>query len=314
MMPRPIRYALYVLSFVVSFLFFAYWMFPMEAVKGRIITSAEQALGPEYVVQIGKIKTHWLSGVRLENFTVSRLQQGKEEMVLEAGRVTARAGLFSLIFGNPKIGFDLRMEKMRAHGTIRRSEGGWGLDASLANVDLSRIPWLRQKLGLSLVSSIDGNVQLNYDAKQPLRTAGRMEFSTDLLSLKGGDLPLGDMGTFPLPDLSLASKNSQFRAAVEKGAINLETLRLKGEDLHLELAGKIFLAPSVDRYRMNLQGKIQFSPKVWDAVDPLLPEKWFSELKKQKTPDDTFPLSISGQLASPQIYSGAVAVVPFNPF
>ncbi|MBI5298957.1 MAG: type II secretion system protein GspN [Deltaproteobacteria bacterium] len=313
-MPRGLKYIFYVGLFIFSFIFLTYWMFPMDAVKGRIIGSIEKALGPGYVVQIEDIGTYWFSGARLKNLKISHLKQGKEDKVLEAERMTARAGLFSLLFGGPRISFDLRMGKMEVEGSLHNSDQGWELVCSLYNVDVSQIPLFQQKIGLQLSSSVDGDIRINYDAKQPLRTTGEIELTFDKLFLKGGDLPLGEMGTFPLPDLSLADKGSQIKGAIDRGAINLESLRFKGEDLNLDLSGKIFLSPTLDRYRMNLQGKIQFSPKVWKSVDPILPEKWLVELRKQKTPDDTFPLSISGQFSAPQVYSGTMPVVPFKPF
>lgn len=313
-MPRALQFILYPLIFLVSFVFFVYWMFPMESVKNRVITAIEQALGSGYAVQVEEIDTYWITGVKLKNLSVLKQVGGKREDVLKADQVTARASVFSLIFGNPKIRFDLRAAKSRIGGTAQRSDQGISVDASFANLDVGRFPIVRQITGLNLFSQIEGDARINYDAKQPLRTAGNLRISFDKMGLKAGELSLGEMGTFPLPDLSLAAGNSMLKAAIDKGAVNVEALKLKGDDLNIDMAGKIFLAPTVSRFRINLQGKFRLSQKMWGIIDPVLPEKWLEDLKKQKGADDSFPLSFSGQVASPQVYSGGMAIYPFKPF
>ena len=313
-MPKALKYILYTAAFIGSYILFVYWMFPMEAVKGRIITSLETTLGSGYGVHIGDITTHWLSGVRLKNILINQTSQGKEENIWKIDQATARVGLFSLVFGSPKISFDGKMGKTRLGGTLRNSDQGFSADCSFSNLDISQIQAAKQMTGLNLTSSIDGEIQVNYDAKQPLRTVGKMDIAFDKLNLKGGEIPLGEMGSFPLPDLSIANGGSTLKALIDKGAINLENFKLKGDDLNIELSGKVFLSPQISKYRMNLQGKFQLSPKLWTTLDPILPAKWLEELKKQKGADDNLPLSVSGQLSSPQIYSGTVAIFPFKPF
>lgn len=74
------------------------------------------------------------------------------------------------------------------------------------------------------------------------------------------------------------------------------------------------MASEAARYRINLQGNFQFSDKLWQVFDPLLPEAFAAELKKQAGQAGSYPISVSGQLSSPQVYSGAVRIYPFKPF
>lgn len=305
---------LYPLIFIASFVFFVYWMFPMEAVQSRIINAMEDGLGPDYSVHIDSIGTYWFTGASLENLTITHRVQGKDENFLKAERVTARAGIFSLLLGSPTVSFHAKMGDASVKGSVHQSEVGWSLDCSFSDLDLSQFPILQQTTGLNLSSQIEGEAQIYYDAKQPLKTSGKVDITFDKLQLKAGEVPLGEMGTFPLPDLSLASGNSVLKIQIDKGALNLDAFALKGEDFNLDVTGKIFLAPTVSKYRINLQGKFKFSPKLWGVLDPILPEKWAEDLKKQKGSDDNLPLSISGQFASPQIFSGAIAIFPFKPF
>ncbi|MDP2600259.1 MAG: type II secretion system protein GspN [Deltaproteobacteria bacterium] len=313
-MPKPLKYIFYIALFFFSFCFFVYWMLPMHAVKTRIIGGVEEALGPAYEVKIGTLKTSWLTGVLIRDFSIANLESGKPLPLFKADRLKIRVGLFSLLFGGPRISIDAKTGKAIIEGVLHKSDQGVSFDGSFDDLDLGQIPLMRQMTGLNLSSLVDGTVVVDYDAKQPLKTTGKMDVAINNLLLKASEVSLGEMGSFPLPDLNIGKGGSVIKASIEKGAITLEPLRIQGDDVNVALTGKIFLAPMVSRYRMNLQGNFQFSPKLWGVIDPILPAQWLEELKKQKGTNDHFPLSISGQFASPQIYSGAVAIYPFKPF
>ena len=313
-MPKPLKYILYAALFVFSFCLFVYWMLPMNAVKSRIIGSVEGALGPGYEVKIGTLKTSWLTGVSIRDFSIAGLEDGRSLPLFKADQLKVRIGLFSLLFGGAKVSFDARTGKARIEGVLHQSDQGISFDGSFEEFDLAQIPFLRRATGLNLSSIMEGDILVDYDAKQPLKTTGKIDVTIGNLLLKASEISLGEMGSFPLPDLNMGKQGSVVKASIEKGAINMESLLIHGDDLNLDLSGKIFLAPMISRYRMNLQGNFQFSPKLWGVVDPILPAKWLEELKKQKGAKDNFPVSVSGQFASPQVYSGSVAIYPFKPF
>ncbi len=313
-MPKALATILYPLLFIFSFLFFIYWMLPMSAIKSRIIGGVESQLGPGFEIKIGEVKTSWLTGVKITDFAIFNMESGKASPWLQAQSLKVHVGLFSLLFGSPKISFDAKMDKARVEGVLHKSDQGFSFEGSFNHFDLNQIPALRALSGLHLTSEMEGKISVDYDAKQPLRTVGNIDVTIDRLMLKASELSLGEMGSFPLPDLDVSGAGSLVKASISKGAMQMDALRLKGGDLTLELTGKIFLAPVVSHYRMNLQGNFQFSQKLWGLLDPILPGQWLEELKKQKGANDNFPLSISGQFASPQIYSGTVAIYPFKPF
>lgn len=286
----------------------------MNAVKTRIIGGVEEALGTDYEVKIGTLKTSWLTGVLIRDFSIAKLEEGRSIPFFNADQLKVRIGLFSLLLGGTRISFDARIGKARVEGVLSKSDQGGSFDGSFEGLDVGQIPFLKQTTGLHLASSMEGDILVDYDAKQPLRTTGKVDVAVNNLLLKASEVSLGEMGSFPLPDLNVGKQGSVVKASIEKGAITLEPLRIQGDDVNVAVTGKIFLAPMVSRYRMNLQGNFQFSPKLWGVVDPILPAQWLEELKKQKGTNENFPLSISGQFASPQIYSGAVAIYPFKPF
>lgn len=313
-MPKALKIILYTGFFFFSFLLFVYWFFPVESLKSRITLAAERFLGPDYQVQIGEMDVYRLTGATLEGLTIKKLQEGKSAPVLQADRIRARVGLFSLLLGRPKFSLDVRLGKGRLAGYLKRQEGGWWAEGSFSALNLKQVPYFRTTSGLDVSSSIQGKLSLFYNQKQPLRTEGKIKIAMDQLALKESTIPLGEMGTFPLPALQLAKSASVIEAEISKGSIRMEKLILNGGDLQLDLKGRVFMAPSLSHYRVNLQGDFHFSPKLWGVLDPILPEPFAKELQKQKGAGDRYPLSISGQLASPQIYSGALRLYPFKPF
>lgn len=313
-MKKGIKIIFYCGFFLATFLLFVYWMFPADALKGRVMAVLEEALGSEYQVEIGSFGLSRLTGAVMKEVSVSRIEEGKKMPVWKADKIRGRAGIFSLIFGSPKIRFDIQSEAGRFRGVAHQAEEGWFVEADLKGIDLSKFPLVRKTTGLQLNSQIEGALSFQYNPKQPLNTTGEFQLVIEKLILKKSELTLGEMGTFPLPDLSLASSESAIKAKLEKGSINFDQLELKGDDFLLELKGRIFLAAQMINYRMNLQGKFRFSPKIWQVLDPVLPEKFVTELKKQKGAEETLPINFDGPFSSPQIYSGPVKIYPFQPF
>lgn len=313
-MPRLLKIIGYVALFFVCFLLFTYWMLPVETAKQRAILAIEKGLGGGFQVEIEEFDTYRLSGARLDNFLIQRVVDNKPQTVFKSERLRFRVSLFSLLFGKPKISFDAKVEEARLRGTVQKQEEGYQIEAVIRNLNVGKIPYLRLASGLQLHSAVEGTMDLFYNVKSPLKTEGTLKINIEKLNLKKSTIPLGEMGSFPLPDLDLGGANSGLQTKIEKGAMQIESMKLGGKDLALDLKGRVFLASEVSKYRLSLQGNFQFSPKIWGVLDPLLPESWAEELKKQKGGGDRFPLSVSGQLSSPQVYCGSVKLYPLQAF
>lgn len=313
-MPRALKILLYAGVFLFSFVLFVYWMFPMDTLKNRLILAMEKGLGPDFQVTIEEMKTYRITGAALKEVTIQKSVEGKTQPWLKVEKARARVGLFSLIFGNPKVRVGLWLAGGRLQVSAQKSEDLYRLEGTFDSLDVGKMPYFQKVLGLKAVSDIDGEFKLRLNPQQPLRTEGELKMAVNKVSLQKSTVPLGEMGTFPLPDLILAKSPSRIAAEIAKGSIRVEGLALKGDDFQFDVQGRIFMASEAARYRINLQGQFQFSEKLWKVFDPLLPEPFASELQKQKGPGGLFPISLSGQLASPQIYSGALRIYPFKPF
>lgn len=311
-MKGPLKIIIYIIVFLFSFIFFVFWMFPVDSLRSKVAGLAEGFLGPSYQVEIGELDTYWLTGLELKEVNIYQIENGKKISVWKGDEIQARAGIFSLLFGNPSIRFRVQTEEARIQGGVQKSGEEWVVDGSLKDVNVGEVPLVSRATGLKLNSAIGGRVEADYNPKEPLRMKGEMELDIGRLSLKASKLLLGEMGDIPLPDLDLAKKNSGLKATMDKGTLNLDSFRLEGDDFLLELKGRIFLATSFDRLRLNLQGKFRFSPKIGGVIEPIVPEKFLKDLEAQKQGDGAYPLSVDGPISQPQIYSGTLKIFPFQ--
>jgi type II secretion system protein N len=222
--------------------------------------------------------------------------------LLNLKRVRARASLLSLLVGAKNLSFRIDAGKGVIDGSVRLSEEQIAFDAEIDDLDLASLPFLTSATGLKLGSKISGDVALQIDRGQPVRSSGEISLAIDDLHIAATELKFGD-APFPLPDLTVAKgRESQIKIAIGKGTATLDAFRLANGDLPLDLKGKIFLSNKIDNCRLNLTGSFSASQKLSEAV-PLL---FIVDAQKQE--DGSYPLAITGRLGKPSIKIGTFTV------
>lgn len=301
-MPKALKIVVYPLLFLLSFAVFLYWMFPYDAVKERVTSAAESALGGGVEVGISSLKPYWFSGIDVSGLTVGPPGADKSQLLFSCNRLLARAGIFSLIFGSPKVAFEVEIGKGEISGTVQQSEEAVAIDARLDDIDISNLRFIAARTGLNLSSRIDGRVSLKVDRQSPLRSVG--EITMEFLDLKIGASELKIAGAdMPLPELVFAKgRESQVKLDIGRGTITFENFKLVGGDLGLDIKGKLFLSSKVENYRFNLNGAFTVSPKLSEAFPFLF------IVEQQKQEDGSYPLSVTGRLERPSIKVGTFTV------
>lgn len=102
---------------------------------------------------------------------------------------------------------------------------------------------------------------------------------------------------FPAMELA-ASQDSGIRLDIRNGNIQVQKVSLTGSDLDFKMKGKIYFSRQVSNYRLNLRGKFQFPA----TITPKLP--FLMLIDQQKGPDGSYPLTITGRMAQPNIQIG----------
>ena len=301
-MGRIFRYIAYLFLFMTCYVVFLYWVFPYDALKDRIFSAIEQQLGGGLSVSAKGFAPYWVTGADISGLSIEGSGPAGTVELLNLKRVRARASLLSLLVGGRRLSFHIETGKGVVEGNARVAEDQISFDAEIDNLDLGTLPFLTTITGLKFGSKISGNVQLQIDRAQPVRSSGEISLAIDDLHIAATELKFGD-APLPLPDLTIAKgRESQIKIAIGKGTATVESFRFANGDLPLDLKGKIFLSNKLDNYRLNLTGSFSASPKLSEAV-PLL---FIVDAQKQE--DGSYPLSLSGRLGKPAIKVGTFTV------
>lgn len=299
---KAVRFFGYSLLFGVSFFFFLYLMFPYEILKDRLILELERMLGSGTEVSLVGLTPHYFSGVRLKGLKVVYHEQNTPSPVLSIDRAELRISLLSALLGNPRLSFQVKAGAGELRGSGKQSDGMLNLDLELRDLDVGAFPILASRYGLKLGSRIDGAVELLYDQGNTMRSSGKANLTFRSLALEESSLPMSG-SSIDLPAVQIAKgRDSRIRASLGKGVITLEEFRFSGGDLSLDLQGKIFLSSELLNTRLNINGSFSDSPKLSQALPFLF------IVEKQKRPDGSYPLAISGRFEKPSIRIGTFTV------
>ncbi|HPW45591.1 MAG TPA: type II secretion system protein GspN [bacterium] len=296
-MNKMFKYALYISLFFVSFVIFLYWSLPYSILKDRIVAAIEQQLSNKYEIVVEDFSPYWFTGIDVRGLKVKSLDEGGAEL-LKVNRAKGRASLTSLIFGSPKISFDLDIGRGEISGSAVQSADEILLNMSLDDVDLKNFDVVGASTKMPISSQIDGRVDLKIDRQRPIRSEGKLELHLDDIKIAATNAKLGEL-EMPLPDLVISKgRGSLLKLEIGKGTVTVLSFKLSGGDLELDITGKIFLSNDIANYRFNLNGTFKAS----ETLEKALPFLFIVE--KQKGEDGRYPLSITGRLARPLIKIG----------
>lgn len=302
-MPRPIKIISYTALFIFSLLLFIYWTFPYDVLKDRFETIAENQLGPGYEFSISELSPSFFTGVQLKDVKISSFGEEGAVPIFEAARVTLRTSLAALLFGKTNLSIKLKNKNSVIKGVVKKAEDGYNVALNLNNFNFSDITALSNMYGLKLASAIDGSIKVVWNERELVRTNGTINLDLNDWVIKASKLKLAKDAELDLPEAVLSkSRNSKLEITINKGALRVKRLQLADGDLTLNLTGDIFMSPQVRNYRMNLSGFFSVSPKLEQGVPFLF------LIDKQRQPDGTFPLSITGRLAKPSIKVGEITL------
>ena len=295
---RLLRMLGYGVFFLLSFVFFLYLLFPYNLIKERVIAAVQQQLGAQTEVTVESFKPYRFSGLSLKGLDVRVLDAAGPKQLLKITECYGRVSLFSLLLGRPNVNFTVKTGKGELSGTYAQGSTSDELTLDLSSVDLASFPFLAQSLSVPLSSQIDGEISIDLDKQRWTRSSGKIDL--DFLGLSIAETTLSFQGEpFVLPQLTLAKgRKSGVQATLNKGVLSLDALRFDGGDLTLQLAGKVLLSDQTADSRMNLMGSFSTT----DKFNRALPFLFLVE--KQKQPDGTYPLALSGRVAHPNVKVG----------
>jgi len=301
-MPKWLKIIGYILIGIVSFVIFLYLTFPFDVIKDRLLAEIEKSSKGQYEVTVATVNPKLLVGVTLKGVKVNKRTEGKNVPMLEADQIGLKVSIFSLIFGSPKVKFDVRMGDSRISGRAVLGKGASKVTVVLDELNLATFHYLASELGLQVKSQINGEIDVDVNSRQIIRSSGAINIEPNGIQILPSKLKTGVMGEIDLPAMTIGAGKSLISAELKRGAIKITSLKLEKGDLNIDLKGSIYLSSNVSNFRLNLKGDFSFSEKLGQALPFLF------IIEKQKKEDGKFPLTIAGRISKPQIKIGDFTV------
>jgi type II secretion system protein N len=217
------RRAAYAAVFVAAFAVALRQTFPAEAVRERLVL---EAAAQGWQVKVADVGPAGMLGVR---FTGVMLEsRDGTRLPLEDLRASLR--FLPLLLGRRGLDFEARLFEGRVNGLVEERRATRRVAARVSGVDLSKAAALRKSTGLDLAGTLEGVVDLTLDAREPAKSAGRLDLRVDKAAVLGGQLQIPAMGgalTVPRADLGAVVA----QATVKEGKLAFDRLEARSPDL-----------------------------------------------------------------------------------
>jgi type II secretion system protein N len=288
------RRAAYGAFFALAFLFALQRTFPTEAVKERLVLEAA-ALG--WQVRMAGISPSGFGGVRMRDVTLE-WQEGTR-IPLEEARASLR--LWPLLLGRRGLAFDFALYGGRLSGFAEQGPGTQRLALRGEGIDLGRASAVRKAVGIDLAGTLRADVDVTLDARDPAKSAGRIDLSVDKAAVNGGEVPVPGMGgNVSLPRMSLGTVVA--KAAIRAGRAEFEKLEAKSEDVEASADPLYFMAqPRLEYAPLVGRAKVKLSDGFWQKSGTAgLRGVVEMALASAKGRDGAYGFQIYGTLGHPQ--------------
>jgi type II secretion system protein N len=271
---RGLGYGLFALA---AFLLSLYWTFDYSLLIPRFSQLLHQATGSD--ARIAELSGYHLSGVKIAGLILTApglAAGGTAENSLTIDQMTLRVKLLPLLIGRQTVSFTARLAGGGIEGVISRKGQQAKMDFQVKGLILDRVPlspWLGPgavRLGGKLFGKADLTAQ---ELANPAKWAGEMEFQLG----PGKVYPFKAQGV-PVEEISYT--RGDLKLKIKDGAANLETLKLLGPDLPLDVKGSISLRAPLSQSYLDITGTVEASADYKKKI-PLLtgllpPEKKFT--------------------------------------
>ncbi len=252
---KIIAWVAYPMVYLFMFVCFAYWTFPYEKLKQKIIVgyAASQRGNPEPKrMQIEDVTWSWrFPGVVLSDIQLigpKPKQAGASDkkppkrMVISIDEAYAGVSVFSLLFGTTEVTFDVDGFGGEMSGSFSNSDEATQLSVEFEEVDPGQLPGLTDALGLPLAGAVSGEAELTLPEGKYAAAEGTVNLQIASLEVGDGVKKIRDL--FALP--TIQAGDLTIEATASQGRVKLEKFEASGPDLEVYAEGKIRLRDPVE--------------------------------------------------------------------
>lgn len=268
-----LKWAGYVLAYVLAFVLFAYVSFPYERLRQYVISTYNQSqpAPADNRLEIDSLTWSWrfpgvvAEGVRLvlDSPPVSDSEKPPPPQYLEAEEVFVSASALALLTGAREASFGANALDGKVEGWARDSEAGRHVEIQLDGVNPGKIPQLANTIGLPLAGRLSGHASLEVPEGNVTKAEGTVDLAAEDLVLGDGKAKI--QNTIALPELHVGTFN--LKAQITAGRLKIDECTAQGRDLDLALTGSVRLRPKVEASVADLELKFSFAEKYRNQSD-----------------------------------------------
>lgn len=278
----------YLLFTCLSLLYFVYSDFPLDIFKSKLLNHIKAPFN----IDFKQAKTYWLSGVSLEDVSITFNPQSEIPNVAHFDKINARLSLLPLLLGHQKITFSIYLQDTILEGSFEQKKEGMEINLDSTEFNLSRL--FMQKLvqqPLQTALQIKAHLTLQQD---PKKSTGKINIT--LKKLNNADTSIMGM-TVPSIDLGQLS----LEAEIQDGQVHIRKYEQAGTDAESRLSGTIRLATDPAMSQLNLTFQIKPLDNWFQKNPNLRTLMQFPLVQQRRSADGFLSLPIAGTLSYPQI-------------
>jgi type II secretion system protein N len=308
---RIASWAGYPLFYFACLIAFSYVSIPWDRLKSAVAGGFNQTSPLQ--MQIGKLTWAWrfpgivAKEVKLVGSSPGLDDKGKARPAPEyvVDDFFARISVLPLLWGTTKLGFSVDGFGGSIDGSTKTSADSRDLEVELEDVDAAKMPYVADLLGLPVMGTMSGKIELQLPQGKLTAAEGVIEFHIADFVLGDGKTKIRD--TVALPKV----KAGQFelKADVNEGTIKITNLSTKGTDLEVVSDGRIRLMDRFDASLAELNLRFKFADayknkdettrSIFGTPGSLVPGLFDLDpkMKRAKRDDGFYAWHITGPLA-----------------
>jgi len=278
----------YVLFFLFFFVVFLYLKFPYNAIKDTVLQKLET--GSSLRVEMDDFAPDKLTGVEARGIRVYALKGDRTFLVVQLDRVRARLAILPLLTGRVRLAVDLDAYQGNMEGQFSKSGRVSDLDLRFSNINLGLYD-LTEVLGfvgkLKLDGILGGLITGHFDGADLNATSAEAQ-----LQLQGMKLAESSIYGITTPELSF--EPATLKLELDKRALKIVEGKLTGDQMEVELGGRMTLRDDLMKSNYNYFLKFKPSAAFEDQFGPYL------SMMKNKDRGGFYRINLTGSPSSPR--------------
>lgn len=267
---RILRWVGYPLFYLFCLTLFFRILFPYDRVKHTLVSEfSKTQTGPKPMrLEVDDMSSYGIFsfGVEAEGVRLIPLTSGAAPTSAEPGaksvsevtsieHVHATVGILSALFGTKNVKFGAEAFGGEINGRLEDTKSERSIDLELDEVDLGKLPFLAEIIGLPLSGVVDGTVEF-------LAPEHSVSKADGLVKMTASDIVVGDgkakiRNTIALP--TLRAGNLELEAEIKKGKLTFKKFKISGGELDFDAQGTIDLREPFAQSSVNIQLEFRFA-------------------------------------------------------